>query len=180
MRRAGVTRGRVIGPLVVALGLLLGSCDQAPSRPPERKAITAPDLETAAIAAGVIPDPDSADITGLYARDTDRVCVVPAQLNFRIGAFVDYGPAQSCSASGTATRSGELLHVKFDGAEGCEFDARYEGDRIRFPGEVPPACAKLCTGRASFAALDGELLSNSLSEAQAMRNAKGKLLCAGP
>lgn len=164
---------------LAALALLASCAPQVARNQPDNAAST-PDLESAAIAAGVIPDPSSADITGLYARDSDRLCVVPTQLNFRIGAFVDYGSNQSCSATGTVTRSGEALHVRFDHAEGCEFDARYEGDRIVFPGRVPSSCARLCNGRASFAALDGELLSNSLSEASALRNGRGKLLCATP
>ena len=167
-------------PVMLIALLLAAGCGAQGDRAAVDNAAAAPDLESAAIAAGVIPDPTSSDITGLYARDSDRVCIVPEAMNFRIGAFVDYGGAQSCSASGTATRAGEVLHVRFDQAQGCEFDARYEGDRIVFPGRVPAACAKLCTGRASFAALDGALLSNSLSEASAMRNGRGKLLCATP
>jgi hypothetical protein len=162
--------------LLPAIALCLAACSNAEStRRVEGK--VAPDLETAAISAGVIPDPASADITGLYARDTDRVCIVPDRLNFRLGAFVDYGGTQSCSGTGSATRSGEALHVRFDHADGCEFDARYEGDRIVFPANLPAACQKLCTGRASLGALDVALLSNSPSEAAAMRNGKGTLLC---
>ncbi|MGJ3649921.1 hypothetical protein ACLB0R_15805 [Sphingomonas sp. GlSt437] len=172
MRRIGAVMAGV------ALALLTACGDKQPSAP-TAKASSAPDLESAAIAAGVIPDPANTDLTGLYARDTDRVCVIPGRLDFRIGAYVDYGPGHSCSGSGTATRAGDLVHVRMDGAEGCEFDARYEGDRIVFPPNVPAGCAHLCTGRASLAALDVALLSNSLSEASAMRNGKGKLLCGG-
>lgn len=166
--------------LALASLMLLAACGARADRTAADNAAVASDLESAAIAAGVIPDPTSSDITGLYARDGDRLCVVPEQLNFRIGAFIDYGGTQSCSGSGTATRAGEVLHVRFDHAEGCEFDARYEGDRIVFPGRVPAACDRLCTGRASLAAMDAALLSNSLSEASAMRNGKGWLLCATP
>ncbi|MGL4314147.1 MAG: hypothetical protein ACRCSO_09170 [Sphingomonas sp.] len=170
-------RGGRVTALAMAVAML-AACHKGGQAPAAQPSAT-PDLETAAIAAGVIPDPANSDLTGLYARDTDRVCLVPGQLNFRIGAYVDYGPAQSCAGSGSATRSGELLHVRFDGADGCEFDARYEGDRIVFPAVVPSGCAKLCHGRASFAALDVALLSNSLSEAAAMREGKGRLLCGG-
>ncbi|PTS88014.1 hypothetical protein DBR17_05170, partial [Sphingomonas sp. HMWF008] len=45
-------------------------------------------LEAAAIEAGIIPDPASTDITGLYARETDRVCIVPSATAYRIGIFV--------------------------------------------------------------------------------------------
>lgn len=165
---------------ITLLALLLAACARGGEGQGAGNGATAPDLETAAIAAGVIPDPANSDITGLYARDTDRLCVVPAALGFRIGAFVDYGPRQFCSGSGTATRAGEVLRVKFDNVDGCEFDARYEGDRIVFPGKLPAACDKLCVGRASLAALDAALLGNAVAEASAMRDGTGRLLCATP
>lgn len=158
--------------------LMLSACSSESAAPPRASATTAPDLETAAIAAGVIADPANTDMTGLYARDTDRVCVVPDRLNFRIGAFVDYGDQQNCSGSGTVTRVGEALHITFAGAPGCDFDARFEGDRIVFPGRMPQACEKLCGRRASFAALDVRRLSDSVSEASTLRDSKRKLLCA--
>jgi hypothetical protein len=92
---------------------------------------------------------------------------------------VDYGGDQNCSGSGTITRSGETLHLDFDGADGCGFDARFEGDRIVFPGRVPDACQKLCNSRASLAGIEVDRLSESASEASALRDSKGKLLCAG-
>jgi hypothetical protein len=169
------------GVLLLMLAALLAACGPTAKQAASvDNASSAPDLETAAIAAGVIPDPESTDITGLYARDTDRICVIPDRFNFRIGAYIDYGPNQSCSGSGTATRSGETLHIRFDEAEGCEFDAGYEGDRIVFPGRLPDECGKLCKGRASFAALDVALLSNSQAEASTLRNGKGKILCVTP
>jgi len=162
--------------LMVALPLLATCTPSAP----ERTAATpnrASDLESAAISAGIIPDPNATDITGLYARDTDRVCIVPDRLDFRIGAFVDYGDQQTCSGSGTVTRVGELLHVRFDGADGCDFEARFDGDRIVFPGRLPAACGKVCARRASLAALNVERLSESVSEAATLRDARGRLLC---
>ncbi len=136
-------------------------------------------LEAAAIEAGVIPDPNSSDITGLYARDTDRLCVVPTATAYRIGVYVDYGEDQYCGGSGVVTRVGETLNVDFPAAPGCNFNARFEGDRIAFPGKVPDGCARLCSRRASLAALDVDRLSESVSEASTLRDAKGKLLCSG-
>lgn len=135
------------------------------------------DLETAAIAAGVIPDPRSADISGLFARETDRLCIVPERLDFRVGALVDYGDRQQCSGTGRVTRAGEGLHLVFDDAPGCSFDARFDGDRIVLPGQLPAACSKLCSGRASLSGLDVERLSESPTEAATLRDAKGRLLC---
>ena len=133
-------------------------------------------LEQAAIATGVIRDPASADLTGVYASDPERVCVVPAAQDFRIGVTLDYGEGQQCHASGTLVRAGETLKV--DLGDGCAFDARFDGQGIRFPGALPDACQAKCTGRATMAGLSVDTLSASLSEATALTDAKGRALCA--
>jgi hypothetical protein len=132
-------------------------------------------LEQAAIATGVIRDPASADLTGVYANDPERVCVVPAAQDFRIGVTLDYGEGQRCSASGTLKRKGDALKV--DLGDGCAFDARFDGQGIKFPGALPDACGKKCTGRATMAGISVDALSASLSEATALTDAKGRALC---
>ena len=67
-------------------------------------------------------------------------------------------------------------HIEL-GAEGCSFDARFDGDKVTFPGALPDACAKLCSRRASYAGLEASRLSGSAAEASAMRDAGGKRLC---
>lgn len=151
---------------------VLGACS---SEPAIENLSTAADLESAAIERGLVRDPDATAIVGLYARDTDRVCIVPDGRGLRIGAFVDYGDDVTCSGAGSLTRSGERLRV--DLGAGCAFDARYDGERIGFPAAMPAACANLCAKRASFAALEAVRLSDSQSEARAMRDADHKLLC---
>ena len=164
--------------LVIAL-LLIAGCSGSDKKAEATNQAAPIGLEAAAIEAGVIPDPNNSDITGLYARETDRVCVVPTATAFRIGVFVDYGDQQNCGGSGVVTRVGEKLHVEFDKAEGCSFEARFEGDGIVFPGRLPDACQKLCQRRASMAGLDVNRLSESVSEASTLRDSRGKLLCGG-
>lgn len=164
------------------LVLVLGGCHRAEPKPAATP--TPVGLEAAAIQAGVIPDPASTDITGLYARESDRVCIVPSATAYRIGVFVDYDDQQNCGGSGTVTRVGETLHITLDrGGEGgdsaCSFDARFEGDRIVFPPRVPDGCQKVCIHRASIAALDVARLSESISDASTLRDSRGRLLCAG-
>ena len=138
------------------------------------------DLESAAIERGLVRDPRDTNLAGLYARDTDRVCVVEDETGYRIGAFVDYGDKITCSGSGRVTRVGERLHVQLGAdADGCSFDARFDGDKIFFPGSVPDGCAKLCARRASYAGLEVSRLSESAAEARALRDPQGKALCDG-
>jgi hypothetical protein len=134
------------------------------------------DLESAAIERGLVRDPDDSDLTGLYARDTDRICVVRAGSAYRIGAHVDYGDRITCSGSGTVERNGATLKVTL-GKQGCSFDAQYDGDRIKFPGVLPDACKQLCARRASFSGVEVARLSESAAEAAAMRDASGRRLC---
>ena len=159
----------------MALLAVLAACNGGGSG----NSATPQDLESAAIERGLVRDPADTDLTGLYARDTDRVCVVQDRDTYRIGAFVDYGDGLSCTGTGTVTRAGETLAVTLKGRNGvtCSFDARFAGDRITFPANVPAECAKFCGPRASFAALDVERLSGSAAEARALRSAEGKRLC---
>lgn len=166
---------RIAAGAAAALALLAG-CSGGEGG---NQSATPQDLESAAIERGLVRDPDDSDLTGLYARDTDRVCVVRDREAYRIGAFVDYGDGLSCTGTGTVTRAGETLAVTLTGKAGttCSFDARFAGDRITFPANVPPECAKFCGPRASFAALDVARLSESAAEARALRSAEGKRLC---
>ncbi|MEN2786701.1 hypothetical protein ACFOKI_01625 [Sphingomonas qilianensis] len=164
----------------VLVGLLLLAGCTPPSAPtPSATPTPAAGLEAAAIEAGLITDPASNDITGLYARDSDRVCIVPAATDYRIGVSIDHGDGPACDGSGTVARTGDALAVDFPAAPGCSFAARFDADRIVFPGQVPDACRALCRARASIAALSVDRLSDSASEASALRDTKGRLLCGG-
>jgi hypothetical protein len=162
--------------LLAALAVLAGC--QGSQSPQQQAAPTG--LEAAAIQAGIIPDPASTDITGLYVRESDRVCIVPSATAYRIGVTIDYDDSERCSGSGVVTRDGETLHVTFDAPRSsgsCRFDARFEGDRIVFPGRLPNECQALCQDRASIAGLALDRLSDSTSEASTLRDPRGKLLC---
>lgn len=163
---------------LLGLSLLLAACSggKVPANAPEPPQ----DLEKAAIERGLVRNPADTDIAGLYARDTDRVCIVPDEaLGYRIGAFVDYGDRITCSGSGRVSRVGAALHVEFGEDGSCSFDARYDGDKIAFPGALPDGCNKYCAKRASYAGMEVTRLSESAAEAAAMRDTNGKRLCGG-
>lgn len=123
--------------LAVAALFLLAACSGGGHG---NQSATPQDLESAAIERGLVRDPAETDLTGLYARDTDRVCVVRKGDSYRIGAFVDYGDGLSCTGTGAVTRSGETLAVTLTGKNGvsCSFDARFDGEHIRFPRRCRP------------------------------------------
>lgn len=154
-----------------ALAACSGGSDKQPAAPP--------DLETAAVERGLVRDSGDGDVTGLYARDTDRVCVVRQGGGYRVGVFADYGDGLSCSGRGTAARSGGGLAIELRAKDGtaCAFEAKFDGERIGFPANLPETCKKLCGPRASLAALDVERLSESAAEAGALRTAEGERLC---
>ncbi|MGI4730832.1 MAG: hypothetical protein ACRYFW_03660, partial [Janthinobacterium lividum] len=133
----------------------------------------------AAIADGVIADPARADPVGLYARENDRMCVVPGESGaYRVGVLVSFDDAPGCTARGSATRVGDRLDVALGEAGSCRFTARFEGDRIVFPAQLPDGCDRRCTGRASLAALAVDRLSDGVAEAGAQRDGAGRPLCA--
>lgn len=153
------------------LAVLLAGCE----RPPATDDTPGGRLEAAAIARGLVADPAKAGIAGLWAGgDADRLCIVPAGGALRLGASIDYGEGQACAAAGTVKRDGDKLRVAFGD---CRFDAAFSGERITFPAALPSVCARFCAGRASLAALAVERLSESISEAAALRGAHGRPLC---
>ncbi|HVF95577.1 MAG TPA: hypothetical protein VM900_14795 [Sphingomonas sp.] len=169
-------RGRpTLSQALVLVAVLLAACgQQQPAAVPDTPGAR---LERAARAAGLVPDPQRGTLVGSWSRDADRLCIVPGDRGaYRVGAIVDYGEGQSCIASGTAKRSGAALDIRF-GA--CRVQAGYDGSRIVFPAELSADCAATCAGRASFAALTVDRVSESVAEASTLRSPAGKLLCAG-
>ncbi len=158
---------------LLALALLLGGCGRGDA--PDAATGAGAELERAAVAAGLVPDPARASIVGAWARDNDRVCVVTGRGGReRIGIVLDYGQGNGCVAAGSVRRSGDRLAVDL-GA--CRIDARFDGERIDFPAEVDEACARSCRGNASLAALAVERVSGSAAEATTLRAPSGKPLC---
>lgn len=162
--------------LALAAILALAGCDGAPA---DIDNAAGERLETASIAAGLVADPAAAPLDGIWSRDSDRMCILPRRGDAddaarRVGIVLDYGEGQGCTAKGTLVRSGRKLAVAL-GA--CRFTARFDGDVIQFPAELPSACTPLCTGRASLSALIVERISSSVEEARTLRSVNGTPLC---
>lgn len=160
---------------VAALALLTACSEQ----PVEQTMAAGPMLEDAAVARGLIADPDSVPLTGLFARDADRLCLRAGEGEGAIiGVSIDYGVGNGCSARGTARRTGAGLTI--DLGETCRFDAEYDGEVVRFPGALPEDCADLCRGNASLAGMASQRLSHSHGEVAAFRDRRGRFPCAEP
>lgn len=161
--------------LLITLAAMIAGCDSGDGDgAPSVNAGAA--IEAAAIAQQLVPPPGAASPTGVYARETDRVCVVPANDRYRIGVTIDYGDGIGCTARGMLAQSGSALRIELGD---CAFDAQLQADEIVFPARVPATCARLCRGRASLSALRATRLSGTIAEAQLLRGSRGELLCAG-
>lgn len=163
------------GALLAAL--LLASCSNGQGGGDARQP---QDLESAAIERGLVSAPGDREIAGVYARDGDRLCIVPAGDAWRVGAHVDYGDGIACSTTGTLRREGRALALRLGQDQGCAFTARLDGETIRFPGALPDGCKRFCRGRASYAGLVARRMSESIAEARAMRDPAGARPCGGP
>lgn len=154
--------------------VLLAACSEPEEEAPDA---AGPALEDAAVARGLVPDPDAAPLTGLFARDADRLCLREGgDARAIVGISIDYGAGNGCSARGTAQRNGDGLTL--DLGEACRFDAEYDGEIVRFPGALPDGCADLCRGNASLAGMATERLSHSAGEVAAFRDRRGRFPCA--
>lgn len=161
--------GRPVLPGFVG-ALLLSGCGEVPRQAATNNA----GLEAAAIERGLIHAPADVPLTGVFAGRKGRLCLM-AQ-GRRIGVSTDNGADGHCAATGTFDRRGDGLAVMFGD---CRFDAEYAGARIAFPGRLPDECTRLCDGTASFADLRVERLSDSASEATALRDHRERSLCEG-
>lgn len=160
--------------------LLIPGCNSSPNKS-VAFADPAAQLEATAVERGLVRASDDLDPVGVYARGSDRLCIAAAKAganeatSFRAGVTVDYGDSHACSASGTATRAGDQLMLTL--GPNCRFEARIDGDVIRFPGAIAAGCSSACIGRASLSGLSVERISDADAEAVALRDRGGRMLC---
>jgi len=156
-------------------GALPGSGDPAEQRST---------LDQAAIDAGVIADPETIDLAGLYTNagggGPDRLCASGARdAGYSIGLLVAFGARSQCEATGAARFDGDRVAIEvLRTASGkpvadCRFLARFDGAQLSLPGSVPAACAAACTPRASLA---GAVFALADSGSAAARTAHGRAI----
>lgn len=116
---------------------------------------TGSQLDEAAIDAGIMPDPDDVEFAGRFETrsdlGTDKFCAVAnGSEKFNIGFLAVFGPESKCEGKGSASVNGDKVRVTLTGKGACEFEARYDGIELRFPGAVENGCASYCSDRASL------------------------------
>ena len=114
-------------------------------------------LEIAARERGIVR-PDAATPVGVFERShdlgRDAMCVVPDGAGrWRFVLTASFGPGLACTAAGSMTRDDAGWRMRFAGSENCDMAVREEEDELRLPGELPPACDRLCPQRATLAGL---------------------------
>lgn len=167
--------------------LLLAGCSE--TRAGDDEAAVTP-LDAAAIEAGVITDPDALDLAGSFAdtggTGSDAFCASGTRAaGYKVGALVTFGSSSQCEAQGTAALQGEQVRIDFtrngegDPMSGCSFTARFDGNAVAVPGNLPGGCASACSDRGSFAGAGFALVEPG---DQAARQARGRgvaRLCGG-
>lgn len=169
-----ILRRAVISVLILSLA----ACSNG-DVPEDDSAGTA--LERAAFDRGLIPSEDSITLAGRFEQrgdlGTDRFCAVDSGGDYDIGVLAVYGPSSYCEARGTARQSGETVRISLNGRGPCEFEARFDGIELIFPGNMPERCAEYCTNRASFSGVGFFYVESGDEAARAIRGRDFERLC---
>ena len=142
------------GWVLIALALLTGCGSEAP-RIMGGEGDAGTKLDEQAVAAGILPDHADVKFAGRYEVQsdlgTDKFCAVSESGgNFRIGMLAVFGPDSKCEGRGSASVRDEKILIALDGEGDCTFEADFDGNELRFPGQVPRGCAGYCSPRASM------------------------------
>lgn len=143
--------------VLVLCAVMLAGCERSQAGA-DRQGIDAGNpLEIAARERGIVR-PDAAAPVGVFERShdlgRDAMCVVPDDAGrWRFVVTASFGPELACTAAGSLTRNGAEWRMRFASREGCEVTVREEEDELRLPGDLPPACERLCPQRATLAGL---------------------------
>lgn len=151
-----------------------------------------PDLEQAAIDAGVIPDVRNMNLSGAFERSSDlgedRFCAVGNdEHGYQVGLLAVFGPDSKCEGMGAAERVGENVRITLDSEMESETDtgkkcviiASFDGVELQFPGDLPESCKSYCTPRAVLDGVSFNLVGEGDAVARSTRGRDIGNLCPG-
>jgi len=145
------------------------------------------ELDRAAIETGIILDPATLDLEGLFetgsGADDNRFCAVRNDDGYDVGVYVSFGREQMCQARGLARLQGEeavlSLSRTVDDDDQCEITAVFDGFTLSFPGTISQQCQKLCSQRASLAGVSIPLVETAPDLAIRAKGNDNENLCVG-
>jgi hypothetical protein len=166
----------------------LAGCDGTATSSGQDEAAMSPaaeELDALAVETGALPDRVETDPAGRYGRryegGSDSFCLIPdggARGRYRFGAETRIGQEEYCRGTGRTRLTADKLMLHFDGAgKDCMIVARYEGDKIVFPGGLDLRCAALCSSRGSFAGVSFPRIDRDIVAARQMRDMRRNQLC---
>lgn len=167
---------RALGFTTLGLALLLGGCD----------ASTTNETQNAAAPLSGTSE-DRASLTGLYERSSpigggvrDQMCMVQQGANkAQFGLVVWGGNSHSCSGSGEAVRTGNVLSMAMSGDESCTIEAKIEGGVITLPATVPSGCSYYCGAAAALTDAALTRTGGTPQDALQAKDLVGESLCEG-
>jgi hypothetical protein len=123
-------------------------------------------------------------LAGLYeGGETGRMhqmCMIDdRQGGTRFGLVVWGANDHSCSGSGNATRTGDILRLAMAGDEACTIDTKISGATVTFPAAIPDGCAYYCGARASLKEARLAQIATGAEAAGRAKDLVGEPLCAG-
>lgn len=173
---------------ILLLGVCaLGACDQSSLLPDDDNSSANSALEQAAIETGIILDPATLNLEGLYEAgpelENDRFCAVQKGDSYDVGIFVYFGGDQICEGRGEGVLDGEIARLTLRSSDKdaaiCELEAVYDGTQIVFPGAIPETCNAICARRASLAGVSIPLVESGAEPALRARGNDTERLCSG-
>ncbi len=175
--------------LMVGLSVLCLSCGQNEEElDTQKETSSSADLDSAAINAGILPDPENILLAGRFETrsdiGTDKFCAIKTSDNeYRIGILAVFGPESKCEGRGEAKLDGEkviitLKNEKIDD-DSCLFEADYDGISMQLPGNISASCSAFCTNRASLSGTKYFNVEQGNDAAKKSNGRKYKPLCRG-
>lgn len=166
--------------LIILPLLLLGAC-RAQESLNNNAAGSTPGTSGAAGSLSPAAEIQTATLTGLYesgaAPQRSRLCAIESGGSARFGLVHWSSPTESCSSSGTARRSGNLLRLTMEGDEPCTIDARIEGTRVSFPAQLAAGCAYYCSRSARLTGANFDKTGGAEADALRAEDLIGDRLC---
>jgi hypothetical protein len=122
-----------------------------------------------------------ATLAGLYEGGTGeqkhQMCIVGGKEGERFGLVVWGSNLNSCSGSGSVSRSGDRLRLVMAGDSACTIEASISGNTVKLPAETPSGCAYYCGANASLAGAELKQVGTSQSDAMKANDIVGDPLC---